>query len=154
MEIESFYKSSRQAHLLEEIKKCDWQAGKLLYDLINENRFFELIGSTSELLLLVDDDKLVSFCTFAQKDEIYTEEYSPWVGFVYTFPEYRGRRYFGRLLQKAEALAKEQGKTKLYVSTDHIGLYEKYGFEYLTQMKSIYGDMARVYVKDILKRKE
>ena len=150
MRIISLYKCENQSYWLEEIKKCDWQAGKLLYDLINENRFFELTGSTSELLLLVDDDKLVSFCTFAQKDEIDTEEYSPWVGFVYTFPEYRGHRYFGRLLERAKQLAKERGRPRLYISTDHIGLYEKYGFEYLMQMKSIYGDMARVYVKDIL----
>lgn len=149
MQIISFYKSENQSHWLEEIKKCEWSAGKLLYDLINENKFFELTGRSSEVLLLADEDKLISFCTFAQKDEIDSEEFSPWVGFVYTYPEYRGHRYFGKLLQKAETLAKEQGKTKIYISTDHIGLYEKYGFKYLKDMKSIYGGYARVYEKNI-----
>ena len=149
MQIISFYKSENQSHWLEEIKKCEWSAGKLLYDLINENRFFELTGRSSEILLLADEDKLISFCTFAQKDEIDSEEYSPWVGFVYTYPEYRGHRHFGKLLERAEALAKEQGKTKIYISTDHIGLYEKYGFKYLKDMESIYGGFARVYEKNI-----
>lgn len=149
MQIISFYKSKNQSHWLEEIKKCEWSAGKLLYDLINEKKFFELTGRSSEVLLLADEDKLISFCTFAQKDEIDSEEFSPWVGFVYTYPEYRGHRYFGKLLQKAETLAKEQGKTKIYISTDHIGLYEKYGFKYLKNMKSIYGGYARVYEKNL-----
>ena len=84
-----------------------------------------------------DDDILVSFCTYAKRDEIDSEDLSPWIGFVYTFAKYRGHRYTGLLFDRIEHLANEQNIPAVYVSTDHIGLYEKFGFEYLTDMESI-----------------
>ena len=55
---------------------------------------------TKKVLLLTEDSKLISFCTYAGKDDIQPTELSPWVGFVYTFPEYRGHRYVGLLMAK------------------------------------------------------
>jgi N-acetylglutamate synthase-like GNAT family acetyltransferase len=52
----------------------------------------------------------------------------------------------GLLFEKIENLAKEQNINSVYVSTDQIGLYEKYGFEYIKDMETIYGDISRVYV--------
>ncbi len=149
MEVISFYENERQRHWLDEIGKSDWSAGAYLYQLLRDGTFFNTVGEGSKLLLLTDEDKLISFCTFAKKDEILSTDYSPWCGFVYTFPQYRGHRYIGLLFQKIESLAKEHNIPKIYVSTDHIGLYEKYGFEYITQMESIYGGVSRVYVKQI-----
>lgn len=147
MKIISFYKNDRQHHWLEEIEKCSWRAGKYLHEILTNGTFYDLTGADSELLLLTEGDDLVSFCTFAEKDEIASSEYSPWVGFVYTFPKYRGHRYMGLLFEKIENLAKEQNINSVYVSTDQIGLYEKYGFEYIKDMETIYGDISRVYVK-------
>ena len=145
LKIISYYESCDRAHWLGEIGKCGWRAGAFLYELLTEERFFDTVGEGSELLLLTDNDRLVSFCTFAERDEIDTN-LSPWIGFVYTFPEYRGHRYAGLLFAGIAETAKARGIPKVFVSTDHIGLYEKYGFEYITDMKSIYGNMARVYV--------
>ncbi len=149
MEIISFYKSDRQSHWLGEIGKSDWVAGAYLHELLSGGRFFDVTGESSELFLLTDGDSLVSFCTFAEKDEIAAAEYSPWIGFVYTFPKYRGHRHMGLLFQKIESLAKERNIDKIYISTDHVGLYEKYGYEYLKDMESIYGGVSRVYVKTL-----
>ena len=55
--------------------------------------------------MLVDEDKLISFCTFAPKDDIQPTDLFPWIGFLYTFPEYRGHRYAQILLAYAESLA-------------------------------------------------
>ena len=149
MEIISFFESGRQQHWLEEIKKSDWRAAGFLHELLSSGRFFDTVGKGSELLLLTDEDELVSFCTFAARDEIASTEYSPWIGFAYTFPKYRGHRYLGLLFRKIETSARERDISDIYISTDHVGLYEKYGFEYMKQMESIYGDMSRVYVKHI-----
>lgn len=149
MEIISFYETERQAHWLNELGKCDWRAGTYLHELLSNNTFFNIMGEGSKLFLLTDGDELVSFCTYAKRDEIQSDELLPWIGFVYTFPEYRGRHYIGMLFDRIELLAKEQNISAVYISTDHIGLYEKYGFEFLTEMKSIYGELSRVYVKQI-----
>ncbi len=101
------------------------------------------------MLLLTDGDELISFCTYAQKDDIQPTELTPWMGFVYRFPKYRGHRYVGLLFKEIERLAKQEHVEKIYISTDYIGLYEKYGCEYKTQMYDMNGKASRVYVKTV-----
>lgn len=149
MEVINFFDNDRQKHWLEEIKKSDWGAGAFLHELISNGTFFETVGKDSKVLLLIDDDELISFCTYAQKDDIQPTELTPWIGFVYTFPEHRGHRYMGLLFDEIERLAKEEHISEVYISTNHIGLYEKYGCEYKTQMNDMNGELSRVYVKKI-----
>lgn len=35
----------------------------------------------------------------------------------------------------------------IYISTNHIGLYEKYGYEFFQMMKDVGGEDSRVYRK-------
>ena len=74
---------------------------------------------------------------------------TPWIGFVYTFPKYRGHRYAGGLIEYAETLAKTDGKDSVYISTNHNGLYEKYGYEFYQMMKDIGGEDSKVYTKQL-----
>ena len=83
--------------------------------------------------MLADGDKLVSFCTLAPLDDVQPTSYTPWVGFVYTFPEYRGQHCAGQLLDCAESIAAIMERKYTYISTNHIGLYEKYGMHLNTQ---------------------
>ena len=101
------------------------------------------------MLLLTDGDELISFCTYAQKDDIQPTELTPWMGFVYTFPDHRGHRYVGLLFEEIERIAKEEHTSEVYISTNHIGLYEKYGCDYMTQMNDMDGKSSRIYVKKI-----
>ncbi|MCM1579407.1 MAG: GNAT family N-acetyltransferase, partial [Ruminococcus sp.] len=77
-----------------------------------------------------EGDSLVSFASFAERDSIEDDSLSPWIGFVCTFPQYRGHRYMGRLIGHCEKIAAEHGVKAVYICTDHVGLYEKYGFSY------------------------
>ena len=72
-----------------------------------------------------------------------------WMGFVYTFPEHRGHRHAGKLLDEIERIAKGTGTPKVYISTNHTGLYEKYGCEFKALMNDRDGTPSRVYVKRI-----
>ena len=101
------------------------------------------------MLLLTDGEELISFCTYAKYDDIQPTELTPWMGFVFTFPEHRGHRYVGLLFEEIERLAREEHVPAVYISTGHVGLYEKYGCDYLTQMTDIAGNPSRVYVKKI-----
>ena len=149
MKVISFHESDRQDHWLEEIKRSDWKAGAFLYELLSENTFFDTLGEGSKVLLLVEGDELISYCTYAQKDDIQPTELSPWMGFVYTFPEHRGNSYIGLLFEEVERLAQEEHVSQVYISTNHVGLYEKYGCEFLTEMNDLDGNPSRVYVKKI-----
>ena len=97
--------------------------------------------------MLVEGDELVAFCTFAPYDDIQPTELSPWIGFIYTFPEYREHHYAGMLLDYAESIATVMGKEYIYISTGHTGLYEKYGYEFYRIEKDIEGKNSRVYRK-------
>lgn len=149
MEVISFYESDRQYHWLEEIKRSDWKPGAFLYELLSQETFFDTVGDSSKVLLLIDGDELISYCTYAQKDDIQPTELTPWMGFVYTFPEHRGHRYVGLLFKEIERLAQEEQVSQVYISTNHSGLYEKYGCEFLTEMNDLDGNPSRVYVKKI-----
>ncbi len=106
-------------------------AGQYLYELLKNQKLKQLVGENTKVLMLVDGEKLVSFCTFAEKDDIQPTDLSPWIGWVYTFPDYRGNRYVGKLLSHAETLAKYAAIKSIYISTNHDGLYEKYGYSFL-----------------------
>ena len=149
MTIINFFDVPDREHWWGELQQNDWVSGKLLCKLIREDTFFETLGENSKLLLLVDGDRLVSFCTCAERDDIQPTDLSPWAGFVYTFPTYRGHHYAGLLLFEAERLARSEGHSALYISTGHKGLYEKYGFTYKTTLPDVNGNPSRVYVKKL-----
>ena len=124
LEIMEYFTAENREHWLEEIGRCEWGAGKYLHSLLSENSLKNAVGETALVLILAEGERLVSFCTFAPLDDIQPTELSPWIGFVYTFPEYRGHRYAGILLEYAESLACVMGKEYTYISTGHTGLYD------------------------------
>ncbi len=149
MKIIEYFASDDKNHWLSEIEKSDWSAGHFLHKLLKNGELKTATGENTKVLLLTEEEKLVSFCTFADKDDIQPTELTPWIGFVYTFPDYRGKRCAGELLYHAEKLAKESGFENIYISTNHVGLYEKYGYEFFRMMKDIDGEDSRVYIKNL-----
>lgn len=138
-----------QQHWLEKIKQSDWEAGQLLYKLLDENKLKDFVGKDPKVWMLTDGDELISFCTYSEWDDVQPTVLTPWIGFVYTFPQYRGHRYVGELIRHAEALAKADGVSCVHISTGHTGLYEKYGYEFFQMMKNIHGEDSRIYVKHL-----
>ena len=149
MRVINFFDSDRKSHWLNEIKRGDWGAAHFLHELLSGGTFFDAAGEKSKVLLLIDGDELISFCTYSEKDDIQPTDLTPWMGFVYTFPEHRGHRYVGLLMDEIERLAGIDGVSDVYISTNHIGLYEKYGCEFKTEMKDMNGELSRVYVKHV-----
>lgn len=149
MKVIEYFTSENQAYWLEEIRKSDWGAGQFLYSLLRDGKLKDTVGQTALVPMLIDEEtnKLVSYCTFAPLDDIQPTELSPWIGFVYTFPEYRGHRYAGQVIRFAESLATVMEKEYIYISTGHTGLYEKYGYEFFQFCKDIEGETSRVYRK-------
>ena len=145
MVIVDFYACDNQKHWLNEIKRSDWVAGQYLYQLLRDNQLKELCGEKTRVLLLTDSDALVSFCTYAERDDIPETNLTPWLGFVYTFPEYRGKRHIGKLLDQVYEFAKDDGYKHIYISTGETGLYEKYGYSFWKTMNDMHGEDSRIY---------
>lgn len=149
MEIVSYFESDRKEALIAQIAQCDWSAARFLLCLLRENTFDATLGGWGELYLLMDGEKLVSFLTFTGQDAVRDESLTPWIGFVFTAPEYRGHRHAGTLIRHAESAAAAKGYDKMYIATDHIGLYEKYGYTYQESRIDCWGHEMRVLVKSL-----
>lgn len=149
MEVKEYDSLTEKDYWREQIKKSDWGAGQYLYKLLTENRLKELCGETARVFLLTDNQMLVSFCTLAEIDDVRDTELGPWVGFVYTFPQYRGHRYMGILLDFAYETARKDGAGHIYISTGETGLYEKYGYSFYKIMQDVNGEDSRIYKIDI-----
>ncbi|MBR4112041.1 MAG: GNAT family N-acetyltransferase [Ruminiclostridium sp.] len=148
MRILDFESINEQKQWIDKIRACDWGAAKFLADLLEQNKFHNVLGNGS-LFIMADGEKLVSFCTLTCRDCIKDDALFPWIGFVFTSPEYRGKRYSGEVIESACKRALRQGFDKVYLATDHIGLYEKYGFTYMESRTDIYGEESRIYFRKL-----
>ena len=153
MKIISYFESKNQEELLEKIAGCDWSAARFLVELLQTNRFFEMLGGWGDIYLMMEGDALVSFATLTGLDAVRDESLTPWSGFVYTVPVYRGHRYAGQVLAYIEAIAAAKGYARIYIGTDHVGLYEKYGYVYQENQIDIWGDDMRILYKNVEERK-
>ncbi len=142
MKIIEIHETERQEHWLNEMLQCDWKAGIRLHDRIISGELKD-----TKVLMLCDRNRLVSFCTLAKEDNVPDSELTPWIGYVYTFPRYRGQHLAKSLIGHACRLAADDGYQNIYVSSNEEGLYEKYGFSFLKMMKDRHGEDTQVFVK-------
>ena len=141
--------SAEQKHWIDRIAAGDWQAAPYLAEHLRLNTFRSRYGSDGKVLLLTDGNQLISFCTLVRQDEIPDNTLLPWIGFVYTFPAYRGHRYSQKIISHACAIAKAEGHHHIYLSSSEKGLYEKYGFTPYKRMKTFSGDFTQVFIRTL-----
>ena len=137
---------SSRGILLQGLRQCDWGAGQFLLRLLEEEKFDETLGGPGKLFFLLDGKNVVSFLTLTVQDCIDMPDFTPWIGFVFTFPEYRGHRYAGLLLDHARECATSDGFPFVFLASGHAGLYEKYGFSHWENLPDIHGKDSRIYI--------
>jgi len=142
---------TQQRYWLAQIEKAPWRAAAFLGKRLRENDVHQRYGEQTKLFLLTRDLTLVGFCTFANRDELPDDTLYPWVGFVFVSPEFRGNRYSQVLVDQACTHAKSLGYSRIYLSSNEIGLYEKYGFTYLESKRTVWKELTRIYVRDFEK---
>lgn len=150
MEVKELFSTENKGYWIEQIGTSDWSAGKFLYELLSENRLKELCGESTRVYMLADGDNLAAFCALEELDDVRDTSLGPWIGFVYTFPQYRGHRYMGILLDTAYEAARADGAKQIYISTGETGLYEKYGYTFYRMMKDMDGEDSRVYRREVI----
>ena len=149
MTINSFNLKSLPESYVSFLESCPWQAASFLAQMLREKSFEHYLGENPLLFILSENGEPAAFCTLSQKDAIDDERLYPWIGFVYTAEEFRGKRLSEAVIRAALETASEKGFEKVYLTTDHIGFYEKYGFVYLENRKDVFGCDSRIYVYNI-----
>ena len=97
---------------------------KRVIDNLDDNSFCKLI--------LLDDDILIGFISIFPYDG-YTE-YTPWYATMYVKKEYRGKGYSKLLNDAVLKEAKNRGFSEIYLKTDLVNYYEKFGAIYIKDL--------------------
>ena len=97
--------------------------------------------------LCLADNQIVGGLGVIENDFHARKDLTPNVCAVYTEKEYRCKGIAGHLLGMAVEDLKAKGISPVYLLTDHVGFYERYGWEFLCMVQ---GDgeveMSRMYV--------
>ncbi len=97
--------------------------------------------------LCLHGNKIVGGMGVIENDFHDRKDLRPNVCAVYTEEEYRCRGIAGRLLDMTVNDLRSKGITPVYLVTDHIGFYERYGWQFLCMVQ---GDgepeMTRMYI--------
>ena len=97
--------------------------------------------------LCLDRGRIVGGLGVIENDFHDRKDLSPNVCAVYTEPDCRRRGIAGTLLNLAVDDMRSKGISPLYLVTDHVGFYERYGWEFLCMVRSEdRPEMSRLYI--------
>jgi len=85
---------------------------------------------------LVDNETLIGFISLFKKDGEERQDLTPWYATMYVKKEFRGKGYSKLLNDTLLKEAKKLGYNKVYLKSDLNNYYEKFGAEYLEDLKS------------------
>ncbi|MDQ0897682.1 GNAT family N-acetyltransferase [Paenibacillus sp. V4I7] len=143
MQIESLIYSDKLWQVVAEYaQECSWRAGATLAKQMKECDF----SDWERVFAALDGDHIAGYCTLAKTDCIPDIAYSPYIGFVFVGEQYRGNRLSEKLILSALAYAKGLGFDKVYLISDHINLYEKYGFMKADEKEAPWGAMETIFM--------
>ena len=97
--------------------------------IINEDKVISVLG-------LIDNDILIGFISLFKYDGDERRDLTPWYATMYVKKEYRGKGYSKILNNAILEEAKKIGFDKIYLKTDLINYYEKYGAKYIGKLSN------------------
>ena len=140
-------------------KICDWYYNWLG---IKNNESIEEIERTFEnwlcknklpqtFVALIDGEPAGMYQLSMSDDLNSRPDLYPWLINVYVDEKFRGRNVARELMNTVKENAKELGLTELYLYTKHIGLYEKFGWKFIEEVKTFKDDspVERLYKLEI-----
>ena len=98
----------------------------------------EYLSKESELgwYLCLEKENIVGGLGVIENDFHDRKDLSPNICAVYVESAHRKRGIAGKLLNMAVEDLREKGIIPVYLVTDHVGFYERYGWEFLCEVRS------------------
>lgn len=96
--------------------------------------------------IMLKGDTIVGSFGLIENDFMVRKDLLPWLCALYIEESERGKELGSRLLAHGRQEAGKLGFDRLYLCTEHVGYYEKYGWHFFGLEESEWGGKARVYV--------
>ena len=122
-------------------KNCSWRAGITFAKQLEQNIFTEW----ERVFVAIEDNNIAGYCTFVKKDCIPDVEYTPYISCIFVGEEYRGKRLSEKMILTVMEYAKEIKFKEVYIVSDHINLYEKYGFIKIDEKRDHRNNIEKIY---------
>lgn len=146
MTVEQITKDSKCFNdLIHYARNCSWIVGRHLASLLEE----DLFSDWESTFVATIDEHIVGFCTFMETDYYPDNKYFPWISTIFVEEKYRGNRISQQMIEFVIEYAKKNGFSKVYIPSDMVGFYEKYGFEKIDELINYGGDIDNVFMKNI-----
>ena len=136
-------------------KICEWNYN--WWGIRNNNSFEEVKCNLEHCLCkerlpqtfvaLIDGEPAGMYQLSMSEDLISRPDIYPWLINVYVDEKFRGRNVCRKLMNTVKENAKKANLTELFLYTKHIGLYEKFGWEFVEEIKTFKDDspIERLY---------
>ena len=108
--------------------KSDDEVKEKVSSILSGDKVISVLG-------LVDDDTLIGFISLFKYDGDERRDLSPWYATMYVKSEFRGKGYSKLLNDAIIEEARNLGYSKIYLKTDLVNYYEKFGAKYLEDLE-------------------
>ena len=89
--------------------------------------------------------EIAGFCAVCKRDWIPNVPYTPFITSLYVAEAFRGNRFSQRLIEVANQYVRTLGFDAVYLFSDHIELYEKYGFSAIDKYSTPWGEPEMLF---------
>lgn len=128
------------------IENCSWNEVKThLIETLKNNSLTEW----ETFFVAIVDGRIVGMVSVMKEDYYPLLEVGPWVSSVFVTEEYRGHRISGKLIAYANEYLRRLGFEKSFIPSEYVGLYERYGYHYVTDITNYGGGLDHLYEKFI-----
>ena len=99
--------------------------------------------------LLLKDLEIVGCYALLVNDFVSRQDLMPWFGCLFIEEHERGKRLSEKLFSHSRIEAKKAGYDTISLTTDHDGLYEKFGWRRIEDGYDVAGKRSRIYAISI-----
>jgi len=100
--------------------------------------------------LMLHNYEIIGCYGLITNDFISRQDLYPWLCALYIDESHRGKKLGSKLLEHGRIEAAKLGFKKIYLCTDHVGYYEKYGWSYIGKGYHPWGEESRIYEHDTI----